>query len=189
MHETGVLLFRNSTIFKIVFFIMHTVCICSDYNIFFFTYLLRYYLSLAVAVTEEYAHRPINVYSVEQDGNHDGADDSLQCIFNPPGDPTDNNSNFWKDCRTNQDCISALTEDDTIYNTDYSVSLSEEGDYNLTINHVTSVSAGTYLCEARRGADFSRAKGRMLVIGELKKNTCMRNKLYLLYFLKGTGPC
>ena len=109
------------------------------------------------------------MYSVEQDGNHDGAEDSLQCIFNPPEDPTGSHSNFWKDCRTNQDCISVLTEDDDIYNPDYSVSQSVEGDYNLTINDVTSVSAGTYLCEAKRGADFSTAKGRMLVIGELKK--------------------
>ena len=126
-------------------------------------------MSLAVAVTEEFAHRPINVYSVEQDGNYDGAKDSLQCIFNPPEEPTGSNSNFWKDCRTNLDCTTPLAEDDVIYNTDYSVSLSEEGDYNLTINDVTSVSAGTYLCEAKRGADYSRAKGRMLVIGEFKK--------------------
>ena len=132
--------------------------------------MIRSYFS-AVTNTEEFVHKPVNVYYVEQDSDYDGAEDSLQCIFNPPEDPDGSNSNFWKDCTTSVDCLLLLTENDDISDpTAYSLSQSVEDGlihYNLTINDVTSSSAGTYLCEAKRGFDdLSLAKGRMLVIGE-----------------------
>ena len=129
----------------------------------------RIYLS-AVTNTEEFVHKPANVYYVEQDGNYDGAEDSLQCIINPPEDPDASNINYWKDCREYGDCRTTLTENDAVNdNAAYSLSQSEEDGlihYNLTINDVTLSSAGTYLCELKRGFDNSLAKGRMLVIGE-----------------------
>ena len=132
--------------------------------------MIRSYFS-AVTNTEEFVHKPVNVYYVEQDSNNDGAEDSLQCIFNPPEDRDGSNSNFWKDCTTHVDCRVLLTENDDISDpTAYSLSQSVEDGlihYNLTINDVTSSSAGTYLCEAKRGFDvLSLAKGRILVIGE-----------------------
>ena len=132
--------------------------------------ILRIYFT-AVTHTEEFVHRPANVYYVEQEENYSGAEDTLQCIFTPPRDPTASNINYWKDCTETADCLATITENTAINDvTAYGLSYLEEDDlihYNLTIKDVTLSSAGTYLCELKRGFDdLSQAKGRFLVIGE-----------------------